>query len=389
MGIPVIFATEAISAPLSGIGRYALELACGMAQHPEIETIRCLSFGRWVGLPAREQLQGCLAPTQQPRVRATLADSRLALRLYHELMPYVTRWRLQGEGQALFHSPSYFLPWFPGRSIATVHDLSHVLYPQFHPAARVDYMNRAFPQTLRRATHLVTDTESVRQELIRHFAWPEERITAVPLGVDDAFHPYSDEDLQPVLEPLKLQTKAYSLCVGTIEPRKNIERLLSAYETLPVVLRRTFPLVLAGARGWRSAETHARIVRAEWEGWLRYLAFVPQDDLPKLYAGARLFVYPSLYEGFGLPVLEAMASGTPVITSNIASLREVAGQVARLVDPQDVGSIAAALEAVLQDEEWRTAASLAGLSRSGSFTWAECVSQTVAVYRKVLGEDAR
>ena len=384
MSISLIFATEAISPPLSGIARYALELACGLAEHPEIRTIRCLSFGRWVDLPARDQLQGYAAPTQQRRLRAALADSRVAVRLYHELMPYVTRWRLRGESQALFHSPSYFLPPFSGLSVATVHDLSHVLYPEFHPVARVDYMNLAFPQSLRRANHLITDAESVRQELIQQLGWPADRVTSVPLGVDAAFRPHTTEELQPAMQRLGLRSDGYSLCVGTIEPRKNIDRLLTAYETLPVPLRRKFPLVLAGARGWRSIKTHARMVRAESAGWLRYLDFVSQDDLPKLFAGARLFVYPSLYEGFGLPVLEAMASGTPVIASNVPSLLEVVGRAARVVDPLDVSSIGAALEEVLEDGNWRTGASLAGLVRAASFTWAECVNRTVAVYQNMM-----
>jgi alpha-1,3-rhamnosyl/mannosyltransferase len=209
-------------------------------------------------------------------------------------------------------------------------------------------------------------------------------VTAVPLGVGAEFRPHTAAELRPLMTKLKLDVAGYSLCVATIEPRKNVDRLLSAYEALPPALRRRFPLVLAGAAGWRSAETHARIVRAQSEDWLRYLGFVSQDELPRLYAGARLFVYPSLYEGFGLPVLEAMASGTPVITSNVSSLPEVVGGAARLVEPQDVDSIRAALEDVLQDDDWRGAASAAGLVRAASFTWSECVDRTVSVYKKVM-----
>jgi glycosyltransferase involved in cell wall biosynthesis len=386
MGLSIILATDGITAPLSGIGRYALELASGLTSHAQIESLRCFSFGRWVNVPVRAELQKSgLAPWGG--IRAALAGNRAAVRLYHGSIPYLSRWRLRGEGGALFHSPNYLLPRFPGASVATVHDLSHVVYPQFHPAARVDYMNLAFPQTLRRASHLITDAESVRQELIQRIGWPADRVTAVPLGVDAAFQPHDAEKLQPLMRRLGLRPNEYSLCVGTIEPRKNIDRLLSAYEALPATLRRDFPLVLAGARGWRSTETHARIVRAESAGWLRYLAFVPEDELPMLYAGARLFVYPSLYEGFGLPVLEAMASGAPVITSNVASLPEVVGDAAWLVDPRDADQIADALQELLQNEERRHIASAAGLARSASFTWADCVSKTVSVYLKVMGED--
>jgi glycosyltransferase involved in cell wall biosynthesis len=384
MSISLILATDGITAPLSGIGRYALALASGLTAHPQIDSMRCFSFGRWANLPQPGELQKTAVPTRRGRLRTALAANRAAVRMYDHLTPPLYRWRLRGEGSSLFHSPNYSLPPFPGASVATVHDLSHILYPQFHPAARVDYMNLAFPQTLRRAHHLITDAESVRQELIQQMGWSADRVTAVPLGVDAAFHPHSPEELQPVMQRLGLRPNGYSLCVGTIEPRKNIDRLLSAYEALPQELRRSFPLVLAGAPGWRSGQTHARMVRAESDGWLRYLSFVPQDDLPKLYAGARLFVYPSLYEGFGLPVLEAMASGTPVITSNVSSLPEVVGKASLLIDPKNVDQIADALREVLQNDERRKIASVAGLARSASFTWEECVNQTVAIYQKVM-----
>ena len=252
----------------------------------------------------------------------------------------------------------------------------------------MDYLNLAFPQSLRRATHLITDAESVRQELIQRIGWPADRVTAVPLGVDVAFRPRDMAQLEPLMQRLGLRLNEYSLFVGTIEPRKNVDRLLSAYEALPAKLRRSFPLVLAGERGWRSAEVHARIARAESAGWLRYLAFVPEDELPKLYAGARLFVYPSLYEGFGLPVLEAMASGTAVITSNVASLPEVVGDAAMLVDPKDIDQLAHALQELLQDDQKRANAGAAGLARAASFTWSECLSKTIDVYLKMMG-DAR
>ena len=385
MSLSLILATEGISAPLTGIGRYGLELAQGLSAHPQVDALRFFAYGRFVPPPDPSRLQGPGAPLRRGLLHSTLSGNGAAVRVYHRLMPRLSRWRLRDEGDALFHSPSYFLPPVPGASVATVHDLSHVLYPEFHPAARVAYMNLAFPDTLRRATHLITDAKSVRQELIERLGVAPGRVTAVPLGVDAAFRPRAPQELAPLLQRLGLVAQGYALCVGTIEPRKNVARLLSAYEALPMALRSDCPLVLAGAAGWRSAETHARIEKARGEGWLHYLSYVEQQDLPLLYAGARLFVYPSLYEGFGLPVLEAMASGTPVITSNLASLPEVAGDAARLVDPQDVDALAAALLAGLQDEHWRSQSRQAGLSRASQFSWSACVNATVAVYRKTLG----
>ena len=380
--LDLILAVDALTPPLTGIGRYAYELCQGVGQHPQVRRLRCFSIGRWVEPPDPADWGAAATVTSGAHLRRALAANRLAVRAYHLVEPRLARWRLRHESDALFHSPNYFLPPFPGRSVATVHDLSHLLFPEFHPPARVDYINRAFPDSLRRADHLITDAESVRREVIERCNWPPERITAVPLGADPSFHPRANEELQPVLQKFGLRRRGYSLFVGTVEPRKNVDRLLAAYEALPAALRREFPLVIAGARGWHSADTHARMAGAVAAGWLRYLSYVPQTELPLLYSGARLFAYPSLYEGFGLPVLEAMASGVPVLTSNRSSLPEVVGDTARLVDPESVDEIAAALARILADDGWLDSAGAAGLARAKRFTWEHCVERTVAVYRQ-------
>ena len=245
-------------------------------------------------------------------------------------------------------------------------------------------MQRALPDALRRADFLITDAESVRLEVIRHFDWPAERIAAVALGVDPVFRPRLGADVRPLLRRYGLPENGYTLYVGTIEPRKNLERLLAAYEALPAALRQRWPLVLAGSRGWRSDGIHDRICKGVAAGWVQYLDFVVQDDLPFLYAGARLFAYPSLYEGFGLPPLEAMASGVPVVTSNLSSMPEVVGDAALLVEPQDVPALSAALRRALEDDNWRVSAVDLGLVRAAALTWDRCIDNTVAVYAKVL-----
>lgn len=395
MPIDLVLGVDAINQPLTGIGRYAFELARGLRGNPHVDPVRYFSLGRWIEWSSIVRAleinnANSHAPQSGPRsLRSILADNRLAVQAYARLMPHVTRWRLRREGHALFHSPNYFLPPFPGRSVATVHDLSHMLFPQFHPKARLEYMSRAFPESLRLADHLITPTESVRQEVIEHLGWSPDHITAVAHGVDPVFHPRAASELQALLQTLGLHSHAYTLYVGTIEPRKNIDRLLSAYEALPNELRLQYPLVLAGAHGWNSESVHERIRRAESAGWARYLAFVSQHELPLLYAGARLFAYPSLYEGFGLPVLEAMASGVPVLSSQVSSIAEVVGDAAWLVNPQDADGIASALSQALQDDGWRSNAAAKGLKRASSFTWARCVEQTVAGYQAVMRQEAR
>lgn len=381
-GIDLILGADSVSAPLTGIGRYTLELARGLAQHHDLARIRYFSLGRWLALS--QLLAAETSPSaSRPSLRSLLAGNRAAVQAFRLVMPALQRLRLRGQEGAIYHSPNFFLPPFAGRTVTTVHDLSHHIYPDFHPPARIDYMRRMLPPSLARASHVITVSESARQDLIRHFGYRPERITAIPLGVHPAFRSHSTAELAPVLARLGLQAQGYSLYVGTIEPRKNLDRLLDAYEQLPAPLRARYPLVMAGSPGWRSEHTHARMARAASAGWLHYLRYVPQADLPALYAGARLFAYPSLYEGFGLPVLEAMASGVPVLTSNVSSLPEVVGDVAMQIDPHDALALCAALAQGLQEDPWRAQACSAGLERARQFTWARCIHSTMQVYTQL------
>lgn len=386
MPIDLILGVDSINPPLTGIGRYALELARGLPQHPAMGQVRYFTLGGWVPLQPlldAESGEGRFHAATLPRLRSRLASNRLAVRAYHLLIPQLQRWQLRDHTNSIYHSPNYFLPPFSGHTVATVHDLSHHLYPQFHPAARIDYMRRALPDSLRRADHIVTDAESVRRELVEHFNYPAERITAIPLGANPAFRPRCRKEILSALNQFRLQPQAYSLYVGTIEPRKNLDRLLTAYERLPESLRLRYPLVMAGGSGWCSEHTHEHMRSAASAGWLIYLRYVAQADLPLLYAGARVFVYPSLYEGFGLPVLEAMASGTPVITSNCSSLPEVVGTAGLQIQPEDIPALTATLVRALQDDDWCAKASVAGLKRAAQFSWERCVQQTVQVYEHI------
>ena len=210
-------------------------------------------------------------------------------------------------------------------------------------------------KTLDRASALITDSEYTRHELAGYFGWPIERIHAVPLASSVEFCVRHYEDLRLPLARYGLAPGNYSLFVGTIEPRKNIDTLLDAYGRLPVAIRNRWPLILTGYQGWRNEQIRQRIEQAEAEGWARYLGFVPASDLPLLFSGARLFTFPSLYEGFGLPVLEAMSSGVPVVCSN-SSLPEVAGKAALMSEPLDVETLTDNLRRGLEDEHWRSSA---------------------------------
>ena len=379
----VIFGVESIRAPLTGIGRYALELAKGLSGHQRIDRLRLYSAVGWVKDPTAFLSQ---APASRPGAGKFVRSRLPVLRAYQAVRFGYARWTLREERQALFHSPSFILPAFPGRTVATVHDLSHVRFPEFHPAPRVAFLHRALPESLGRASMLITGAESVRQEIIDYFGWPPDRIRVIHHGVDTfVFRPRTTTELTAALSRVGLLPGSYTLFVGTIEPRKNLERLLDAYEALPGTVRRRWPLVLGGSEGWLSAGIHAKIQKAAEAGWCRYLRYVPHELLPHLYSGSRLFVYPSLYEGFGLPALEAMASGVPVVVSDTSSLPEVVGEAALLVDPLDTDALADAMRQGLEDAQWRTAAVAAGLARARGFAWETSVERTVSVYERALG----
>jgi alpha-1,3-rhamnosyl/mannosyltransferase len=280
----------------------------------------------------------------------------------------------------LLHTPNYVLMPFDGPALTTVHDLSWLSFPEAHPVERVRFLDRHLPETLARANLVLTDSGFIAAEIAERYGVPREKIRAIPLGVDASYRPRPREEIAPVLARHGLADSAYLLVVATLEPRKNLARLVRAYAALPPAQRARHPLVIAGARGWLSGELEKAIAPLEAKGEARRLGYVGEDELPAIYAGAHAFAFPSLYEGFGLPVLEAMACGVPVLTSNVSSLPEVAGDVALMADPRDDDALRAGLLRVLEDSSWRSGASARGVSRARDYPWSRCVDATVDAY---------
>lgn len=375
-----ILSVDPVKFPLTGIGRYTYELGKGLQQQG-LESLRFLRGYRLLHeLPQATDGQP-MAGT--PAWKRWAQQNRLAVAAFRLLHPRLKSRALKGLEDHVLHGPSYSLPPFGGRSVVTLHDLSHCVGAHWHPPERVRYLLAEMEQAHKRASAIITDTEYTRLEVARHLGWPLHRIHAVHLGVGPEFAQRTTEELAPALSSLGLALGAYSLYIGTIEPRKNLATLLQAYGRLPEATRLRWPLVLAGYRGWKSDDLHHSMQHAQAQGWLRYLGFVPNQTLPMLMAGARLFAYPSHYEGFGLPVLEAMASGVPVVCSNTTSLPEVSGGAAAMHDPNDADALFQALRAGLEDQSWRTQARALGLQQAQKFSWAKCARETLAVYKAV------
>ncbi len=265
----------------------------------------------------------------------------------------------------------------------TVHDMTAWSHPELHTAATVANDKRWAERTVRRADGVITPSEATRADAIRWLNLPPERVRAVHHGVAETYFQVPGSAIAAAREAYAL-TKPYILFVSTIEPRKNLDRLLDAYEQLPVSVREEYDLVVSGPRGWRSEQTMARL-EAHPPGirGIRTLGYVPEALLPGLTAGATVFAYPSLYEGFGFPVAQAMAAGTAVLTSNVSSLPEITAGAARLVDPLSTAEIGLALEELLTGPTERERLRKLGLTRAQHFRWERCARETWEFFEHV------
>jgi glycosyltransferase involved in cell wall biosynthesis len=269
----------------------------------------------------------------------------------------------------------------PPNALAVVHDILPLLHPELFARKARLYYRQALSRGVGKLGAVIVASEQSKRDLIDHLSADPARITVIPLGVNRRFQPLKDaRPLQEVRERYGLPQK-FILYVGTIEPRKNLVRLIRACRTLR---RRGLPhaLVIAGGKGWLCDDVFEEAAR-EGANAVIFTGFVRDEDLPFLYNTADVFAYPSLYEGFGIPPLEAMASGIPVVCSNRASLPEVVGDAAFLVDPEDEREIASALEKVIGDHKLRARLRRAGLARSSLFSWENTARETLSLYESV------
>ncbi|MBI3921151.1 MAG: glycosyltransferase family 4 protein [Armatimonadetes bacterium] len=287
----------------------------------------------------------------------------------------------------LLHLQYIVPPLRPCKLVTTIHDMSFYRFPDSFPLKDRILLQKLIPWSARAANRVLTGSASSCQDIIEICKVAADRVAVIPYGVDDHFQPVREaSEIQAMCDGLGIR-QPYLLFVGVLQPRKNLTRLLQAYQRVRTSKPQIPDLVIAGKRGWMEKEIFETVETLALSGSVQFVDYVPDEMLPTLYSAAKLLIYPSLYEGFGLPVVEAMACGTPVVTSNLSSLPEVAGGAAVLVDPRNVDSIAEGIRQVLEASgESLERMRASGVQQAAGFSWLNTARLTAEVYRSVLSE---
>ena len=361
-------------APKTGVGHYTFELATALARLAPQHVFELIA-------PAAFPLDLLTQIKSIPNLQAISVKTN----------PITGRWWTLGlrryVGRAkldLFHGTNYEVPLLSrGRNILTVHDLSVFTHPETHEKLIARRARRRLPIMIRAAARIITPTEAVKQELVHQFKVRPELITVTPEAPRETFRPVAFEETTEVRHRLGVDDN-FILFVGTIEPRKNLLTLVRAFAELLRSTAHRPQLVIAGPKGWLNEELDQALAIAHFDDRLRMLGYVDDDDLRALYSSCKVFVCPSLYEGFGLPPLEAMACGAPVVASRIDAHAEVLGPHAKLVEPADERALAREIVALLESPAERARLSRSGIEHAATLSWEKTAKLTLQVYETLL-----
>ncbi|GIV84983.1 MAG: hypothetical protein KatS3mg052_1990 [Candidatus Roseilinea sp.] len=381
----------------AGLGRYAEELIAALAlppgvKRPSDEYVAFYHDARNAAPGKLIQSLTCIATPQRPypwRLRALIAQM-FNLSQDNLFARTIANTRERLPPPALFHATEHLLPRFKRiKTVFTLHDLIFKFFPHYHLPRNRIFLTLAMPLFLRRADAIICVSEHTRRDAMKVYNTPEEKMHVIYEGVHPRFRRVTDaKALQAVKERYRLGDK-FILAVGTIEPRKNLVTLFEAFKALR---ERDDGLadevIVVGKQGWLHASTYRTVHSLGLTGRVRFLTAVTDDDLVAIYSLARVMAFPSVYEGFGFPPLEAMACGAPVVSSNAASLPEICGDAAVLIPPLDVAEWARALQRILTDEALRRDLQARGPKQAAKFTWAATAQATQAVYRLLLRRPA-
>ncbi len=364
----------------AGIGRYVRELVRALAAVDQ-ET----SYRLFVAGAKQESLPSVPGPNFT--WRPTRVTPLWFARLWHRLQIPLPVETFVGR-VPLFHATDFTLPpTLPGaKTLLTVHDLSFVRAPETATPVLKAYLDQVVPRSVRRATHVLADSQATKDDLVELYQTSPEKITVLLSGVTADFKPVADPAvLKTVCERYHIPGNPYIFSIGTVQPRKNYARLIEALVALGPDFS-DIHLVIAGGRGWLDSPIYQAVTDHGLDKRVHFIGFARDEDLPTLYSAARCLAYPSLYEGFGLVVLEAMACGTPVITSKLSSMPEVAGDAALLVDPYSIEELSGALAQLLSSEALRAELVTRGFKQAAHFTWTRAAHQLKDIYQDILGD---
>lgn len=361
-----------LSRSITGIGRYTLEMCRALSR------IEGVSLYLYSPSPINSEFTKSLTPSI---IRTGHFNNRISRQLWSEI--YLPLWAKQDDVD-VFWGPAHRLPrWLPSRTarIATIHDLVwKYARDTMRPLSRILECYQV-PSAIKRADHIVTDSQSTANSILEEFHVPTNKLTVIPLG-SNHLNPTTDGQLlknMNIIQP-------YCLFVGTLEPRKNLVNLLIAYSKLPEDVKKRAMLLIAGGTGWGGINLESTITNLNLAHYTRLLGYVDEPTLAALYAHAKFLVMPSLYEGFGLPLVEAMAYGIPVLTSNNSSMKEVAGNAGILVDPLNIESIKDGLKRLIIDDKLRSDLSLKATSNLSRFNWNLSANQLFSVFKKAMNQ---
>jgi glycosyltransferase involved in cell wall biosynthesis len=368
-----------------GVGQYAYQLARALGAVDRDTDYRLYPVFYHIVHP--QYWHAALPAAPNMRVAFRHLPPTLVLRLWRRPGAERMKERLLGDVDVV-HSTTYCAPRFASRRrrlVVTIYDLTVLTHPEFHLPANVAHCLGGTRRAIERAAALIAISEHTRAELVERLGAPKDLVRVVHCAVDPGLRRVTDPARLAAVRRRYALPEHFALFLGALEPRKNVLRLVEAWAALDPAMRRDVRLVLAGAKGWLNDSIHARVAELGVERSVQVIGYVAEADVAALYSLATVFAYPSLAEGFGLPVVEAMACGTPVLTSDASSLPEVAGDAALCVSPTRVDEIAGGLARLLGDTALRRELARRGLERAARYSWERAARETLAVYRAVAG----
>lgn len=359
-----------------GIGRYTRELVRALVAVDQANEYRFFSAKPIAQSPVTDPVP----QAENTSYHSSPFNERWLYRLwYRAQLPIPVQWTT---GKLdLFHSPDFVLPPTSGKipTLLTVHDLSFVFFPDVYPKPLVSYLNQVVPRSIKKATHILADSQATKDDLIRVWHVHENKITVLYSGADQRFQPVTDaEKITAVRKKYNLADTPYILSVGTVQPRKNYQMLIRAFA--PIAQSHPHHLIISGGKGWLFDEMMTEVEKQGLNGRVHFIGFVDDQDLPTLYSEATLFVMPSIYEGFGIPILEAMGCGTPVISSDVSSLPEVTGDTAVLLSPDNQRGWTNAIQNLLNDSAKQSNLTAGGFEQAKNFSWEKSAKQLIQIY---------